>query len=52
MICLPNIRKQTYRQNVGAKVILLESGYGTARLEEKVEPDYICLDLRDIVEML
>lgn len=39
-------------QNVGVKTILLESGYGTERLEEKVEPDYVCRDLREVVELL
>ena len=39
-------------QNIGVKTILLESGYGTARMEEKVEPDYIVSDLRGVVEIL
>ena len=39
-------------QNRGLRTILLESGYGTARLEKEVEPDYIFNDLRDVIEIL
>ena len=39
-------------QNVGIKAILLESGYGTARLEEDVVPDYVVDDLRGVLEVL
>lgn len=39
-------------QNAGVKTILVESGYGTERLEEKVMPDYVCRDLREAVELL
>lgn len=39
-------------QNVGIKTILLESGYGTARLEEDVMPDYVVDDLRSVLEIL
>ena len=39
-------------QNAGIKTILLESGYGTARLEQDVTPDYIMKDLRDILTIL
>lgn len=39
-------------QNAGVKTILLESGYGTKRLEEKVTPDYVYWDLREAVERL
>lgn len=39
-------------QNVGVKTILVESGYGTAKLEEKVEADHVCRDLREVAEML
>lgn len=39
-------------QNAGVKTILVESGYGTERLEEQVEPDFVCRDLREVVEML
>lgn len=39
-------------QNAGIKTILVESGYGTARLEAEVEPDYMCRDLRDIMNIL
>lgn len=35
-------------QNIGVKTILLESGYGSARLEADVTPDYIVKDLRDV----
>lgn len=37
---------------VGIKTILLESGYGTARLEKDVRPDYILKDLRDVMKIL
>ncbi len=37
-------------QNAGIKTVLLESGYGTKRLEEEVTPDYIFEDLRDFVK--
>ena len=39
-------------QNAGIKTVLLESGYGTARLEEHVNPDYTLTDLRNILELL
>lgn len=39
-------------QNAGIKTILLESGYGTAKLENKVKPDYILNDLRDVIGIL
>lgn len=39
-------------QNAGIKTVLLESGYGTARLEQDVTPDYIMKDLRDILTIL
>ena len=39
-------------QNAGIKTILLESGYGTARLEQGVTPDYIMKDLRDVLTIL
>ena len=39
-------------QNVGVKTILVESGYGTAKLEEKVETNHVCRDLREVAEML
>lgn len=38
--------------NAGLKTILLESGYGTSRMEEPVLPDYILGDLRDVVDLL
>lgn len=39
-------------KNVGIKTFLLESGYGTKRLEEDVMPDFICKDLREAVKLL
>ena len=36
----------------GLKTILLESGYGTERLEADVKPDYILEDLRMVADML
>lgn len=39
-------------QNIGVRTILLESGYGTARLEKNVKPDFIFEDLTDIIKIL
>lgn len=39
-------------QNAGIKTILLQSGYGTARLEQDVKPDFILNDLRDIISYI
>lgn len=39
-------------KNAGLTTVLLESGYGTARLEKDVKPDYVLGDLRDIMEVL
>lgn len=39
-------------QNIGIKTVLLESGYGTKRLEEEVLPDYILKDLKGFVDLL
>ena len=39
-------------KNVGIKTVLLESGYGSKRLEGKVAPDYILEDLRDFIKIL
>lgn len=39
-------------QNAGIRTILLESGYGTKRLEAEVEPDFIRNDLRDILQII
>lgn len=39
-------------QKVGIKTILVESGYGTARLEREVAADYVLKDLRDVIEIL
>lgn len=39
-------------QNAGLATVLLESGYGTKRLEEEVTPDYICGDLTEFTKLL
>lgn len=39
-------------KRMGIKTILLESGYGTSRLEYSVVPDYIFEDLRSVLELL
>lgn len=39
-------------RNAKVKTILVQSGYGTDRLEERIVPDFVCQDLRDVVEML
>ena len=39
-------------QKAGLKTILLESGYGSGRLEVDVHPDYILDDLRMVVGIL
>lgn len=39
-------------QNAGVRTILLESGYGTTRLERDVSPDYVLEDLRDVIKIL
>lgn len=39
-------------QKAGVKTVLLESGYGTARLESNVVPDYVFNDLRDVIQIL
>lgn len=39
-------------QNVGVRTVLLESGYGSEKLEEDVVPDYIFRDLRGVLEIL
>lgn len=39
-------------QNAGVTSVLLESGYGTKRLEEEVKADLICKDLVEFVSML
>jgi len=39
-------------ENAGIKTVLLESGYGTARLEEDIKPDYVLYDLRDVIKIL
>ena len=39
-------------QNAGVKTVLVESGYGSERLESDVTPDYLFEDLRDVVGIL
>lgn len=36
--------------NAGVRTVLLESGYGTKRLEKEVQPDFICSDLMEFVQ--
>lgn len=38
-------------QRAGLTTVLLESGYGSHRLEQPVEPDFVCKDLREFVEV-
>lgn len=39
-------------QNVGIKTVLLESGYGTLRIEAEVRQDYLFNDLKEFVNWL
>ena len=39
-------------QRAGIKTILLESGYGSVRLEQNVTPDYVFADLCDVIDIL
>lgn len=39
-------------KKAGIRTVLLESGYGTARLEEDVTPDYVLEDLKDMLRLL
>ena len=39
-------------QKAGIKTVLLESGYGSPRLEQNVTPDYVFADLRNVIEIL
>lgn len=39
-------------KEIGIKTVLLESGYGSLRLEQNVQPDYKLEDLREFAEML
>lgn len=39
-------------KKAGMKTVLLESGYGMARLEADVTPDYIRQDLREVLQLL
>ena len=39
-------------KNAGLRTVLLESGYGTARLEYDITPDYRLDDLRDFIEII
>lgn len=38
--------------NAGVKTVLLESGYGTKRLEFPVKADYVLPDLRDVLDFI
>lgn len=38
-------------ERAGLETVLLESGYGTARLEEPVTPDHVLKDLRDVAAL-
>lgn len=39
-------------QNAGLTTVLVESGYGTEKLEQEVTPDYIKKDLREVIALL
>ncbi|MCM1120945.1 MAG: HAD family hydrolase [Eubacterium sp.] len=39
-------------KNEGLRTVILESGYGMARLEKSVKPDYVFKDLRGVIEIL
>ena len=39
-------------QNAGVQTVLLESGYGTARLETEVKPDFVFDDLTEVIKIL
>ena len=39
-------------QRAGIKAVLLESGYGSERLEQNVMPDYVFDDLRNVIDIL
>lgn len=39
-------------QRFGISTVLLESGYGTKHMEEKITPDYLFTDLRNVLEIL
>lgn len=39
-------------QNMGFTTVLLESGYGTGRMEGSITPDYILEDLRDVIKIM
>lgn len=39
-------------KKAGIKTVLLESGYGTKRLEADVMPDYVFEDLRNVLQLL
>ena len=39
-------------QRAGIKTALLESGYGSGRLEQNVTPDYVLADLRNVIDIL
>jgi D,D-heptose 1,7-bisphosphate phosphatase len=39
-------------KNAGIKSVLVRTGYGSGRLEQPVEPDFVCEDLEAFVTML
>lgn len=39
-------------KNAKVRTVLLESGYGSTKLEQEVYPDYILEDLRDVIAIL
>lgn len=39
-------------QSAGVKTVLVESGYGNARLESEVRADYVLRDLRGLTDVL
>ena len=39
-------------KNAGLRTVLLESGYGTARLEYDITPDYRLDNLREVIEII
>lgn len=39
-------------ERMGVRTVLMESGYGSARLEQEVEPDYVMKDLREFAAWL
>lgn len=39
-------------KNLGISTVLLESGYGSGRLEKQIEADLICSDLREFMKII